>query len=112
MDYLYLKKHIEIRNVKWKIIMFEIWGSQHGVDVDGGLLCYSTVCVCGLVGGYQHTFKLLVTTYKTHRITTQKWFKFLYDAVIQSWCSSVREVSDCRLDDCGSIPSRGKGFFL
>jgi hypothetical protein len=29
----------------------------------------------------------------------------------RSWHSSVSIVSDCRLDDRGSIPSRGKGFF-
>jgi hypothetical protein len=31
---------------------------------------------------------------------------------IQSWDSSVSIVCDLRLDDRGSIPSRGKGFSL
>jgi hypothetical protein len=30
----------------------------------------------------------------------------------RSWGSSVSIVSDYRLDDRGSIPGRGKGFFL
>jgi hypothetical protein len=30
----------------------------------------------------------------------------------RSWGSSVSIVSDYRLDDWGSIPRRGKGFFL
>jgi hypothetical protein len=31
--------------------------------------------------------------------------------VLGLWCSSVITVSDCRLDDRGSIPGRDKGFF-
>jgi hypothetical protein len=31
--------------------------------------------------------------------------------IIRSWGSSVSIVSDYRLDDCGSISGRGKGFF-
>jgi hypothetical protein len=45
--------------------------------------------------------------------------KTLYDKLLQqtlpsswSWGSSVCTVSDCRLDDQGLIPGRGKDFFL
>jgi hypothetical protein len=34
------------------------------------------------------------------------------NGVMSSWSSSVNIVSDHRLDDRGSIPGRGKGFFL
>jgi hypothetical protein len=32
--------------------------------------------------------------------------------VCRNWCISVSIVFDYRLDDRGSIPGRGKGFFL
>jgi hypothetical protein len=38
--------------------------------------------------------------------------KLYYRGAPRSWGSSVSIVSECRLDDWGSIPDRGKGFFL
>jgi hypothetical protein len=35
-----------------------------------------------------------------------------YNDGIRSWGSSASIVSDNRLDDRGSIPGRGKGFFF
>jgi hypothetical protein len=35
-----------------------------------------------------------------------------YPVIHGSWGSSVSIVSDYRLDDQGSIPGKGKGFFL
>jgi hypothetical protein len=46
VDFLYLENNIKARNLKWKIIMFEIKSSHGGEDVDGGILCYDTVLFC------------------------------------------------------------------
>jgi hypothetical protein len=35
-----------------------------------------------------------------------------YPLRVTDTCSSVSLVSDCGLDDRGSIPDRGRGFFL
>jgi hypothetical protein len=40
------------------------------------------------------------------------WANLRYYPSILSQVSSVSIVSDYRLDDRGSIPGRGKGFFL
>jgi hypothetical protein len=40
------------------------------------------------------------------------YFIFALYFLIRSWGSSVSIVSDYGLDDRGSIPDRGRGFFL
>jgi len=52
-------------------------------------------------------------SYRYRNKCTPISYRFLVSIdLIRMWSTSVSIVSDCRLDDQGSIAGRGKGFFL
>jgi hypothetical protein len=81
----------------------------------------STIILHGSIS--QKTNMNFVTSYLLYRIIRRKFLLdlhvnfrsdicCLYQAVIRSRVSSGSIVFDYELDDRGSIPGRGKGFFL
>jgi hypothetical protein len=73
--------------------------------------CITNKLLCKVT--FVHIF--LILTCKRQADPRLQGMNYLYiktSRVPRSWGSSVSIVSDYRLDHLGSIPSRGKGFFL
>jgi hypothetical protein len=75
------------------------------------------VCVCDWDGRdkecIQHISEVTPWKSSSWKIEKETWSKNK-DSLgnYGIWSSSVSIVSECRMDDCGSIAGRGEGFFL